>query len=74
MSRVQPKLAVVPKPERVPTTAERLAEVVPELIAAEVLVAQLRAMLKSLGRELAVERGVAFIREEHLRREFEDRA
>lgn len=67
-ARGRAKLHVV---EQQPATAsERLAEIVPELIAAELLVVQLRMSLKAMGRQLAVERGVAFIREEHLRREF----
>lgn len=63
------KLHVVAE-AREPTASERLTDIVPELIAAEVLVAQLRASMKIAGQDLARERRVAFVREEHIRREF----
>jgi len=50
--------------------ADLLAEIVPELAAAEAFVARLRQLLSEQGKRLAKERRVAFIREEHLRREF----
>jgi hypothetical protein len=50
--------------------AELLAQIVPELAAAEAVVARLRQMMDEQRRALAKERQVAFIRPEHIRREF----
>jgi hypothetical protein len=47
-----------------------LAELVPELLAAEETVAALRNLVDSWRRELATKRRVAFIRPEHIRSEF----
>jgi hypothetical protein len=47
-----------------------LAKLVPELIEAEQDVAILRMLVDSWRRALAAERGVAFIRDEAVRREF----
>lgn len=62
-------LRVVPPP-LTSGPADLLGQVVPELIAAEALVARLRNIMADQGRLLAKDRGVAFIRPEHLRREF----
>ena len=53
-----------------PTTEDLLREIVPDLAQAEEHVRRLRAHLAEQGRALAKSRGVAFIREEQLRREF----
>lgn len=64
------KLALVsPEPERVEPEAA-LAEIVPDLLAAERSVADLRNRLNSERRRLAEKRGVVFLREEVVRREF----
>lgn len=64
----QPKFRVVGEDE--PSPSELLAGIVPELVKAEREVARLRNELALAGRLLAKQRRVAFIREEHLRREF----
>lgn len=53
-----------------PTPEERLADLVPQLIEAERKVADLRNQVDIHRRRLALDRGVAFIRPEHVRREF----
>lgn len=54
-----------------PSPAEdMLRELVPGLIEAERAVARYRQLIAEQGRALARERGIAFIREEALRREF----
>ena len=68
MSRAN--LRVVPKPPMCTDPKSLLRQIVPELIAAEALVARLRNMMAEQGRELAKDRGVAFIRPEQLRQEF----
>lgn len=60
---------VAPEPERVEPEAA-LRELVPELLAHERRVADLRNRLNDERRRLASKRGVAFIREEAVRREF----
>lgn len=77
MRRGTAKLAVVsnsPAPPSAPSELlppeQMLVHVVPTLIEAELAVAQLKQMLTREGRRLAKKRGVAFIREESLRREF----
>lgn len=50
--------------------ADMLGQIVPELRAAEALVARLRNLMNDQGRLLARERGVGFIRPEQLRQEF----
>jgi hypothetical protein len=57
-----PKLSLSP--------ADALAEIVPELLAAEREVVRLRRLVDEQRAKLARARGVAFIREEHVRREF----
>jgi hypothetical protein len=52
------------------TPSDELREIVPALAAAEQEVARLRNELAAQGRLLAKERGVAFLRIEHLRQEF----
>ena len=47
-----------------------LREAVPDLIRAEAAVAALRRTIDEQRRALALKRGVAFIRPEHVRREF----
>lgn len=65
----RPNLRVIPdEPE--PQPEEALAKLVPELMAAEAKVARLRNALDVQRRRLATKRGVAFIRPEHVRREF----
>lgn len=49
---------------------QMLRIVMPDLIEAERVVARLKQIVADQGRKLAEERGVRFIREEHLRREF----
>jgi hypothetical protein len=68
----RPKLHIVADDEPAPASPaeEMLAHLVPDLIKAEEIVALLRALVDSWRRELANERGVAFVREEHVRREF----
>jgi hypothetical protein len=68
----RPKLHIVAdgKPAAAPAAQEMLAELVPELIKAEETVAALRGLVDSWRRRLADERGVAFVREEQVRREF----
>lgn len=58
------------KARQAPAPEAMLAELVPELVAAEQNLAAVRALVDSWRRALAVKRGVAFIREEHVRREF----
>lgn len=71
------KFTVVPKdsaPEPKPVEPEEaLTEIVPELAAAEATVARLRNRMDEARRLLAFKRGVAFIRAEHVRREFAER-
>jgi hypothetical protein len=63
-------LRVVPSaPE--PTPEESLADLVPKLAAAEAKVARLRGQAQEQTFALARKRGVAFIRFEHIRREFQ---
>lgn len=62
------RLALVAHQPRTPE--DLLAEMVPELIAAEAVVADLRGLIAEQGRALARKRGVAFIRPERLRAEF----
>lgn len=64
------KLSLVADEPPTSTAEEMLAELVPELIRAEETVAALRGLIDSWRRHLANERGVAFVREEHVRREF----
>lgn len=59
---------VPPDPE--PQPEALLADLVPQLAAAERKVASIRARIDQARRDLARKRGVAFIREEHVRREF----
>jgi hypothetical protein len=68
----RPKLHIVAddKPAAASAAEEMLAHLVPDLIKAEEIVALLRGLVDSWRRELANERGVAFVREEHVRREF----
>lgn len=64
---------MLPQPSRHPALlgpADLLQHAVPALQDAEQLVAKLRAFVAAQGRDLAKERGVAFIREERLRAEF----
>jgi hypothetical protein len=57
--------------EPVLTPSEQmLSQIVPSLIEAESVVARLRSLMSEQSRELAKERGVAFIRPEQLRAEF----
>jgi hypothetical protein len=63
-----PRLRVVS--EETQSAADMLRELVPEMIRAEETAAALRALVESWRRQLARERGVAFVREEHVRREF----
>ena len=53
-----------------PTPEAMLAELVPELLAAERNVVRLRGHVAAWTRLLATERRVAFIRDEHVRQEF----
>lgn len=55
---------LAPSPEQLLRLAFR------ELIEAESIVARLQTIVADQGRALAKERGAAFIRPEHLRREF----
>jgi hypothetical protein len=55
---------VVTEPE------DALAELVPQMIAAEREASDLRRRIDTERQRLAVKRGVSFIREEHVRREF----
>lgn len=64
------KLKIVPpEPEREEPEIV-LSEVVPQLAAAEAETKQLQRRLDEARRLLAIKRGVAFIRAEHVRREF----
>lgn len=63
---VTPAAAPVEEPEEV------LAELVPQLARAEAEAASIRSRIDEQRRRLAVKRGVAFIRFEHVRREFEE--
>lgn len=63
-------LRVVSPADEPPTAAEALARLVPELIEAEAVVARLKRQLDVERVRLAKGRGVAFIREETVRREF----
>lgn len=67
MGTAKPRLAVV---REEPSPEEALRSIVPDLSAAEAEVARLRNALAVNGRLLAKSRGLAFIREELLRREF----
>lgn len=58
---------VAPQPEQ---PEEALGALVPALVGAERRVAVLRQQIDQERRRLAVKRGVAFIREEAVRREF----
>lgn len=66
-THLQRSLALVETP---PSAAAALAEVVPEMAALEQRMAATRRRFDQLTRALARERGVAFIRAEHVRREF----
>lgn len=73
MSRSQAPLRVVPKvapPAPLTTPEERLAMLVPALIEAEKVLAEVRVAIAEQGRKLATKRGVVFIRPEALRQEF----
>lgn len=59
---------VPPDPE--PQPEELLADLVPQLAAAERKVASIRARIDQARRDLARKRGVAFVRHEHVVREF----
>lgn len=60
-----------PAPIKIDTPAEAmLRELFPALVAAEAVVALLRQMMVDQGRIIAAERGVPFMRDEQLRREF----
>jgi hypothetical protein len=59
-----PRKPTLPEPEVL------LGQIVPELLRAEQLVRELRRLSDEQRRRLAAKRGVAFIRDEHARREF----
>jgi hypothetical protein len=63
------RLAIVAAPAEL-SPAEALADIVPKLIAAEAEVARLTRLMNAERKRLAQERRVAFVREEHVRREF----
>lgn len=65
---MKPRLALVT--EAPLSAVAGLEAIVPELIAAEAVVARLRRLMDMERTRLAKERGVAFIREESVRREF----
>jgi hypothetical protein len=64
-----PNLRVV-QPADEPSAEDNLSRIVPDLMAAERVVAQLRLELAAERVRLAKERRVAFLREEAVRREF----
>jgi hypothetical protein len=66
----QPALHLVAPQAGPPPAADALARIVPELIAAEAEVARLKRLLDAERVRLAKERGLAFLREEAVRREF----
>lgn len=59
-----------PLPAPPPDAGAMLAEIVPELIAAEQTVAALRGHVDAWARRLAESRGIGFIRHERIRQEF----
>jgi hypothetical protein len=63
-------LRVVAPADEPLTAAESLAQIVPELIEAEAVVALLKRQMDAERVRLAKERRVAFVREEQVRREF----
>lgn len=60
----QPRKPAPPEPEVL------LGQIVPDLLRAEQLVRELQLLSDEQRRRLAAKRGVAFIRDEHTRREF----
>jgi len=69
MTRASRLHSVPPSPVE-PEPDELLAQIVPELLAAEADVARLSRQMAVQSRLLANARGVAFIREERVRQEF----
>ncbi|HVM38325.1 MAG TPA: hypothetical protein VM265_08065 [Sphingomicrobium sp.] len=67
----KPRLRAVDESPNPMTAEAMLRQLVPELDRAESVARRLRAMIDAQRRRLADERGVAFIRPEHVRREFE---
>jgi hypothetical protein len=68
MTRTNLRIIILTEQPR--TAAESLQQIVPELIEAEGVVARLKRLMDAERVRLAKERGVAFVREEQVRREF----